>query len=580
MNNSSNREQNTGPGSAHSGENEQDKRLTELESMVTLLEMENRHLRKIARQADSANKAKSDFLAMISHEIRTPMNGVIGITELLLDTELQSRQRYFAELILGSARNLLTLINSLLDFSKIEANKMVLEEEQFSLTELLGEIMALYEVSGRQKGLFIHADIDKRLAGSYRGDSYRIRQILVNLLGNAIKFTDRGGVGLTVRLEERGAEEDRLRFEVADTGLGIVPEKLDKLFLPFSQVDSSTTRRHGGTGLGLSICSRLVELMGGHIDVESTPGEGSTFWFVISMPRVGEGRDEEAEPDGPEGAEAVAAVRDGTGETRPDSREGAAILIVDDDDTNRVLLEQSFRNNDVRLSMASNGREAVEVCRDRDFDLIFMDCQMPVMDGFEAAVSINEMLRSARRKRPVIIALTADVTDSTRRRCREVGMDDYLIKPLDFSELQRVLDNWLTGYGLRVTPRHRLAAGSGTETEAGAQQEEVIHRGSIEKLRQNIGDIRPVITVFLSTMRTRLDELEQAIAGRDIKTIQRTAHTLKGSSSQFGAGELSRLCQEAENMARNNNLQQIEPLFRKITRAADQVAFFLHEQLD
>ncbi len=580
MNNSTKKERAPGPAAAGPADEEQRRRITELESMVTLLEMENRHLRKIARQADSANKAKSDFLAMISHEIRTPMNGVIGITELLLDTELQSRQKYFAELILGSARNLLTLINSLLDFSKIEANKMVLEEEQFNLCELLGEIMALYEVSGRQKGLFIQADIDRKLAGSYVGDAYRIRQILVNLLGNAIKFTDRGGVGLTVRLEERGPEADRLRFEVADTGLGIVPEKIDQLFQPFSQVDSSTTRRHGGTGLGLSICSRLVELMGGHIDVQSTPGEGSTFWFVISMPRVGEAGQEDVQPAGGlAAAPAVAAVRDGCRTERADRGTGAAILIVDDDDTNRVLLEQSFRNNNVCLTMARNGREAVEICQATDFDLIFMDCQMPVMDGFEAAVSINEMLRSARRKRPVIIALTADVTESTRRRCREVGMDDYLIKPLDFSELQRVLDNWLSGYSLRVTPRHRLAAGGGGEVEAGDGQE-VVRRACIEKLRQNIGDIRPVVTVFLSTMRTRLDELEKAIADKDIETIQRTAHTLKGSSSQFGAEALSALCQQAENMARNNNLQQIEPLFGKITRAADQVAFFLHEQLD
>ncbi len=570
MNTTSKQEQTTDPAAG-----EQRKRITELESMVTLLEMENRHLRKIARQADSANKAKSDFLAMISHEIRTPMNGVIGITELLLDTELQSRQRYFAELILGSARNLLTLINSLLDFSKIEANKMVLEVEQFDLTELLGEIMALYEVSGRQKGLFVHADIDRNLAASYMGDAYRIRQVLVNLLGNAIKFTDRGGVGLTVRLQERGAEGDRLRFEVADTGLGIVPEKIDQLFLPFSQVDSSTTRRHGGTGLGLSICSRLVELMGGNIDVESTPGEGSTFWFEISMPRVGE----EAAVAGPaeEAVTDVAAVRDGSGERGTDR--GAAILIVDDDDTNRVLLEQSFRNNDVRLTMAGNGREAVEVCRDADFDLIFMDCQMPVMDGFEAVLAINELLKADGRKRPVIIALTADVTDSTRKRCREVGMDDYLIKPLDFGELQRVLDNWLTGYRLRVTPRHRLPGGSGGESGPDGRQN-VVRLSSLEKLRQNIGDIRPVITVFLSTMRTRLDELEKAIADRDAETIQRTAHTLKGSSSQFGAEELSRLCLQVENMARSNNLQQVEPLFRRITRVADQVAFFLHEQLD
>ncbi len=554
----------------------QDGRIAQLESMLTLLEMENRRLRKIARQADSANKAKSDFLAMISHEIRTPMNGVIGITELLLDTELQSRQRYFAELILGSARNLLTLINSLLDFSKIEANKMELEEEQFNLADLLGEITGLYEVSCRQKGLSFRAEIDDRLATSYQGDAYRIRQILVNLLGNAIKFTAQGGIFLRVRLEERGPEDDRLRFEVADTGAGIAPDKIGHLFQPFSQVDNSTTRRHGGTGLGLSICARLVGLMGGQIDVESTPGKGSTFWFEISMPRLGkEELDDPARLPG-NGLVDVALPGEPAGK-EPEDEGNAAILVVDDDTTNRVLLEQAFRNDDIRLRIARNGREAVEACRDMDFDLILMDCQMPVMDGFEAARAINDALRAARRKRPVIIALTADVTDSTRRRCREVGMDDYLVKPLDFDALQRVLDNWLSGYGLRVTPRHRLTGGNDSGSGPG---QEVIHRASIEKLKQNIGDIRPVITVFLSTMRTRLDELEQAIAERDFATIQRTAHTLKGGSGQFGAEAMSLLCQEVEHMAKNRNLQQLEPAFRRLTRAAEQVAFFLQEQLD
>ncbi|NOQ45784.1 MAG: response regulator, partial [Desulfobulbaceae bacterium] len=408
-----------------------------LEALVEKLRLENRVLREKAKQADSANKAKSDFLAMISHEIRTPMNGVIGIGELLLGTELESRQKHFAELILISARNLLTLINSLLDFSKIEADKMELESEEFDLKALLGEIMALYSVSGQQHGLDIQADIDSTLADTYSGDAYRLRQILVNLLGNAVKFTEHGGVSLKVLRESRDEKGDLLRFEIIDSGPGIPADKLDKLFIAFSQLDSSSSRRYCGTGLGLSICRKLVELMGGDIGVDSVPDRGSTFWFTLILPLTDRSDQEKG------------AANDHSGETSQQEQQGAPnrprqlgfvpdILIVDDDSTNRTLMKEVFGKTGALINTAVHGREAVSRCEEKIFDLIFMDCRMPVMDGFEATSAVRKYEQADNRKPSVIIALTADATTATQKRCRDVGMDDYLIKPLDFDKLQQV----------------------------------------------------------------------------------------------------------------------------------------------
>ena len=264
--------------------NDTSKQLDELKETVTRLKNENSRLEKLAQQADAANKAKSDFLAMISHEIRTPMNGVIGLTELVLDTELDSKQKNYTGLILTSARNLLTLINSLLDFSKIEADMMELDIAEFNLRQIVEELMTLYNVATVRKDVQVYSEIDPSIPKFLIGDSYRIRQILVNLLGNAIKFTDLGKVVLKVIHEQQdGDGMELLRFEVCDSGPGIPSDKLDRLFKPFSQVDTSSTRRYGGTGLGLSICQKLVELMGGKIGVSSEIGEGSMFWFVLPL---------------------------------------------------------------------------------------------------------------------------------------------------------------------------------------------------------------------------------------------------------------------------------------------------------
>ncbi|WP_456387494.1 ATP-binding protein [Desulfolithobacter sp.] len=552
-------------------------RIEELSREVARLKQDNRILREKVNRSDAVSKAKSDFLAMISHEIRTPMNGVIGLTELLLGTGLDDKQRHFARLILTSAQSLMTLINSLLDFSKIEARKMVIESRSFDLRRLVREVSQLYTPTADRKGIRMNTEVDQALARMYVGDPQRIRQVLTNLIGNAVKFTAQGTISLQVQLTSRRDRHDTVLFSVSDTGPGIPGDKIDTIFEPFSQVDASATRHHGGTGLGLAISHDLVSLMGGEIGVDSIPERETTFLFTLPLVRSDASLRREKKADG-----SVSAPRSGPERPTqpvPTGFRSPRILIVDDDSTNRIVVEEIFKRSGVVPTVVSSGMEAVDRCLKEKFDLIFMDCQMPDMDGFQTAVQIRANAESRGVRCPVIIALTADITEETRRRCQRCGMEGYLAKPFSRRDLQQVLDTWLSPGVIQVALEEGADEKESFQRDS-AGKTEVVDQVVIDRLIRNVGKIDRVVNVFVADLENRIQQMEEAIRAGDREGLQRAAHTLKGSCSQFGARQLTRLCLQAEQMGQDGNLGNIWPLIGQIGREAEMVREKLIEFLE
>ena len=681
---------------------EQSDRSKRGEAEVSALQQEiSRHTRleeeltRAKQAAESAVMAKGEFLATMSHEIRTPLNGIVPMLDLLLHSRMAPDQQELVKTASASAQQLLRIVDDILDYSKLEADRLDLETTTFNLREVAESVITLMERPAEAKGLRLQLHIDQGVRLPVRGNPVRLRQVLSNLISNAVKFTERGGVSLAIRRLGESAAQHQLRFEVKDTGIGIDARAQDRLFQAFSQADASTTRLYGGTGLGLAICRRIVTLMGGRIGVDSEPGRGSTFWFEVPLLKVqgdmpsqptelhggrvllittdqrlrmrltlllpnwglrvttventhdalerlrqahaqgdpwsysvvladlsslrntalalarnlerknqyGEARlvylrgEDATSQDLPQGAQVIPrnapdadlrSVLAASGVSwashapesvapprreAPDPTRKARILLVEDNPVNLMVAQRLLQVLGAECDTAGNGEVALQKIEAAQYDLVLMDCQMPVLDGYGATRRWREIEQARRAThRLPIVAMTANAMAGDRQKCLDAGMDDYLPKPVTKGELERCIERW-RGASLAVPETLPPLE------ETAVRSPPVLDDSVLDELREVLGDeVDKIVQVYLEDAPRLIAQLERAAVGNDPIALRVAAHTLKSSSANVGARTLSDAARDLEHGARDGTLGQPEALVARIVTEFAQVRRALQDK--